>query len=137
MSQPFVYIGTFRLKRGRLDDFRASCREIVQFVETNEPRVIAFNFYGSEDGSEASLVQVHPDADSMLTHMRLLYEHIAEAYDEDSPIDVTTSVQVYGTPTDEVLEMIKGFGPDVPLLVKPHPIDGFTRSAAKQEIGAS
>ncbi len=137
MSQPFIYIGTYRLNEGQLEAFKQTCGGLVEFVESNEPRMIAFNIYANADGTEASVVQVHPDADSMLFHMQLLHEHIASAYDEDSALDVTTSNQIYGTPSEAVLEMIRQFDPGVPLIVKPHPLGGFTRSAAEQAVSAS
>jgi hypothetical protein len=136
-AQPFVYIGTYRLKEGQLEVFKQSCGGLVEFVESNEPRMIAFNVYASKDGTEVSVVQVHPDADSMLFHMQLLHEHIASAYDEDSALDVTTSNQIYGTPTEAVLEMIRQIDPGVPLIVKPDQLGGFARCAAEQAIGAS
>lgn len=137
MSQPFIYIGAYRLKEGQLEAFKQSCGGLVEFIESNEPRMISFNVYANEDGTEASVVQVHPDADSMLFHMQLLQEHIASAYDEDSALDVTTSNQIYGTPSDAVLDMIRQFDPGVPLIVKPHPLGGFTRSAAREAVSAS
>jgi hypothetical protein len=39
---------------------------MVEVVEANEPRLIALNSYVNEDGTEATIVQVHPDPDSML-----------------------------------------------------------------------
>lgn len=69
MSAPFIYIGTYRLKEGKLEAFKQMCGGLAEFVESHEPRVIAFSVYGSDDGNEASVVQVHPDADSMLFHM--------------------------------------------------------------------
>lgn len=65
MSAPFVYIGTYRLKEGKLDAFKQMCGKLAQFVESYEPRVIAFNVYSNEDGSEASvgvplIVKPHP-----------------------------------------------------------------------------
>jgi hypothetical protein len=45
-----------------------------------EPRLIAFNVYVDQDGSNATVVQVHPDADSMLFHMQVARDHISEAY---------------------------------------------------------
>lgn len=134
MSEPFIYIGTMRLKEGKLEAFKQMCGGLAQFVETNEPRVIAFNVYSNQEDTEVSIVQVHPDADSMVFHMRLLHEHITSAFDEDSPLDVTTSGQIYGTPNDTVLEMIGQFDPGVPLIVKPNPLGGFTRSAAEQTL---
>jgi hypothetical protein len=113
MSESFIFIGTHKLKDGKLEDFKKSCGELSEFVESNEPRMIAFNFYGSEDG------------------MRLLREHISGARGEEGSLDVTTSVQVYGPP-GEALEMIKRLSQEgVPLIVKPQPLAGFTRSAAE------
>jgi hypothetical protein len=99
--------------------------------------VIAFNLYANEEGTEASVVQVHPDADSMVFHMRLLHEHISSAGDEESAIDVQTSNQIYGIPNETVVEMIEQFDPGVPLIVKPRPLGGITRSAAERTVGAS
>ena len=44
---------------------------------------------------------------------------------------------MYGTPSEAVLEVIKQFDPGVPLIVKPKPLGGFTRSAAEQAVNAS
>jgi hypothetical protein len=137
VSAPFIYIGTYRLKEGKLEAFSQMCGGLAEFVQSREPRVIAFSVYSTDDGTEASVVQVHPDADSMLFHMQLLSEHITSAYDEDSPLDVATSNQIYGTPSEAVLEMIKEFDPGVPLIVKSQPLGGFTRSAAEQAVSAT
>jgi hypothetical protein len=137
MSESFIYIGTYKLKEGQLEAFKQTCGELVEFIEANEPRMVAFNIYANEEGTEVSVVQVHPDADSMLFHMQLLQEHIASAYDEDSALEVTTSNQIFGTPSEAVLEMIREFDPGVLLIVKPHPLGGFTRSAAKLAGSAS
>jgi len=83
-----------------------------------------------------SNVQVHPDADSMLVHLRLLREHISGAVGEEGPINVTVNNQIFGTPSDAVLEMLGEFDPGVPLTVKPLSVAGFTRSAAEQTPAA-
>ncbi len=135
MSEPFIFIGTHKLKEGKLDDFRRSCVELAKFVEANEPRLIAFNLYIDEAGNEVSVVQVHPDAESMLFHMNLVREHIEQSLDV---FETTTSIQVYGPTTDTVLEMIRELSMSgVPLIVKPHGLGGFTRSTAEQTLAAS
>ena len=137
MAQPFVFIGTHRLKEGKLDAFRSECATLVEVAEANEPRLIAFNFYASEDGSEVSVVQVHPDADSMLVHMQVLREHISSAFDEDGALAETVSIQIFGTPNDAVLGMIEHLSREgAPVTVKAHGLAGFTRSAAEQISGA-
>jgi hypothetical protein len=51
-----------------------------------------------------SVVQVHSDADSMAFHMQVAGEHFAQAYEF---LDTTRSVQIYGTPSDTLLEQMK------------------------------
>lgn len=98
-------------------------------VEASEPRLIAFNVYVSEDGAEATIVQVHPDPDSMLFHMQVAREHIGEAY--RSVLEETERIDVYGDPSDAVMETIRQLaGSGVPLSVKAHHLGGFTRSIA-------
>ena len=129
MSEPFIFIGTHTISEGKLEDFKKSCGQLVEVVEANEPRLIAFHLYVNEDGTEVTVVQVHPDADSMLFHMQVAREHISEAY--QSVLEKTKRIDVYGKPSDAVLEMIRQLaGSGVPLSVKAHHLGGFTRSSA-------
>lgn len=137
MSEPFIFIGTHRLKEGRLDAAREMNQWLCELVESNEPRLIAFNAYANEEGTEIAVVQVHPDAESMLFHMELLSKHITGAYEDEGPLAETTSIQLYGDPGESALEMIKQFNPGLPLIVKPHGLGGFTRSAAPETAEAS
>ncbi|MDX6547273.1 MAG: hypothetical protein QOG33_823 [Gaiellales bacterium] len=126
MASPFIFIATNRLKPGKLDAERARVPGLANFVEANEPRVMAFNEYVNEDGSEVAVVQVHPDAESMAFHMEVIADRAATAYAET--VDVTTSIQVFGTPSNAVLEMLRRqAGAGVPLSVKPHHLGGFVR----------
>jgi hypothetical protein len=61
MSQPFISIATLRIKEGKLDDFTRSYREVVETVKEHEPRIIAFHGFVNEDGTEMTIIQVHPD----------------------------------------------------------------------------
>jgi hypothetical protein len=79
---------------------------MAEFIEANEPRVIAFEAYLSDDETEVTGVQVHPDADSMAFHMQVAFEKIMEF---DQYLD-TESVEVYGVPNDVVLGMMKQIG---------------------------
>jgi hypothetical protein len=57
----------------------------------NEPRVIGFEAYLSDDDTEVTGLQVHPDADSMGYHMQVAFEKIMEF---DQYLD-TQGVEVY------------------------------------------
>ena len=94
MSGPFIFIATNRLKPGKLGDERVRVPGLVEFVEANEPRLLAFNEYVDEEGTEVAVVQVHPDADSMAFHMEVVAERAATAYAET--VNTTTKIQVFG-----------------------------------------
>lgn len=128
MSGRFIFIGTHTLKEGKLEDYRLYLKELVELVETKEPRLIAFNVYFSEDGSKVTGVQVHPDAASMEFHMQVVGDHIREAY---KFLEKTDSIEIYGTPGDGMVEMMRQVaGPGVPVTVKPNHGGGFARSSA-------
>jgi hypothetical protein len=136
MSQPFIFIGTHKIKAGKFEDFKKSYLDLLGIVEAEEPRLIAFNCYLNEDENEVSVVQVHPDAESMLLHMQVAREHIEDAV--GNLLEATVGVQVYGTPNDTVLEMIKQFSmPGVEVSVKPVGLGGFTRSSAEGALSSS
>jgi len=126
VSGPFIFIATNRLKPGKLGDERVRVPGLVEFVEANEPRLLAFNEYADEEGTEVAVVQVHPDADSMAFHMEVVAEHAAAAYAET--VEATTGIEVFGAPSDAVLEMLRRqAGAGVPLRVKPLHLGGFVR----------
>ncbi len=129
MSGPFIFIATNRLKDGRLEDERARVPGLCDFIEKSEPRLMAFNEYANEEGTEVGVVQVHPDADSFELHMGVVRERAERAYAET--LEATTSIEVYGTPSDAVLDVLRQqVGSGVALSVKPHHLGGFTRLEA-------
>jgi hypothetical protein len=126
MSGPFIFIATNRLKEGKLAAERARAADLASFIEAHEPQLLAFNEYVNEDGTEVGVVQIHPDAASMEFHMGVVAERAARAYAET--LEATTSVQVYGEPSDAVLEMLtRQAGAGVAMTIKRQHLGGFTR----------
>ena len=136
VSGPFVFIATNRLKEGKLDAERSRVGELVAFIEEHEPQLIAFNEYASDDGTEVTVVQVHPDAGSMERHMWIVADLAARAYAET--LEATTSVHVFGEPSDAVIEMLeRQAGAGVALTLRREHLGGFTRTAAGSETEAN
>jgi hypothetical protein len=125
MFEPFIFINTCALNAGRATDFEKHFHETVELVRPNEPRLLHFAAYVDEEGSEATIVQVHPDAESMGFHMQVVAQHIAEAQEF---LDFTRmSIEVCGTPSDAVLERMRQLsGSGVQVSVKT-PAGGFNR----------
>jgi quinol monooxygenase YgiN len=105
VTTPFIFIGTHKIKPGQRQAFKAYfttfCSEIV---EPQEPRLHSFYGYTAPDSDVVTIVQVHPDADSMATHMKVGLEHFAEAYAKY--LEPESTLQIYGTLTRDLTEAI-------------------------------
>jgi hypothetical protein len=126
MPGPFIFIATNRLRDGQFDAEQQRVPELSRFIEANEPRLIAFNEYANEDHSQVSVVQIHPDAASMEFHMDVVADRARKAYAQT--IAATTGIQVFGTPTENILRMLRQqAGSGIPLSIGPLHLGGFTR----------
>jgi hypothetical protein len=128
MSAPFIFIGTHAIKEGQLEAYIEYFREFAERVKEQEPRLICFEGYVNEEGTRMTVVQVHPDPESMEFHMQTIGKHIGEAYERF--LDRTERIDVYGVPRGGVVEMMKQLASSgAPLNVSARPVAGFTRSA--------
>jgi quinol monooxygenase YgiN len=126
MSAPFIFIGTHRVKPGKLEEFKAWFANYIDTtVEPNEPRLLSFEAYTDRDTNTVTVVQVHPDAESMVHHLEVITEHIAKAYGDF--LERESSWQIYGTPRAGVLELIQQAAGDEAKPTSQEPFAGFTR----------
>jgi hypothetical protein len=125
MAGPFIFVATNKVREGRLEGEKRRVPEWIDFIQSNEPRLIAFHEYLSEDGTEVEYVQVHPDTDSFENHMRVV-ESSGRSYTET--LEGTTNMRIYGRPSKAILEMLsQAAGSGVPMTVLPEHFGGFTR----------
>ena len=136
MAAPFIFIGTHQAKPGRLEEFKAWFADFCDIVvEPNEPRLLSFNAYANPDASEVTVVQVHPDAESMVHHMSVIAEHVAQAYMQF--LERESRWQIYGTPRAGVMELIQQMGGPAEPVTSQEPFAGFTRLGNSTTTAAS
>ncbi len=105
MTTPFIFVVTHTIKPGKREAFQAYFETFSsEIVEPQEPRLHSFYGYMAADSDVVTIVQVHPDADSMATHMSVGMEHFAEAYAEY--LEPESTLQIYGTLTDALIQAI-------------------------------
>lgn len=123
--EPFVFINTTAVRHGHLEDFKRGFQKVVELAETEEPRLLHFASYTNEEGTEITVVQVHPDADSMALHMELAAKHIQGSHEV---LDHASShIQIYGEPTEAVLEQIRQLAGSGARVTVKTPLAGFNR----------
>jgi len=136
MTAPFIFIGTYQVREGKLEAYKEFWQEFLKYIEAREPRLISINMYVNDDGTEVSVVQVHPDADSMLFHVGVAQQHIGTAYDEY--LTGKANTQIYGTPNEATLAMVDQLNaPGSSVSIKPTPVGGFSRFADVPEGAAA
>lgn len=106
MAEPFIFINSYRLLPGKSDEYKEAFQEVVDIVEAKEPRMLYFAHHVSEDGSEATTVQVHADASNMAFHMELVADQIRRSMDQYLDASSMT-IRIYGTPPDELIDQMR------------------------------
>ena len=105
MTAPFIFIGTHKIKPGKREAFKTYFATFSSdVVEPAEPRLHCFYGYAAPDSDYVTVVQVHPDADSMATHMKVGMEHFADAYAEY--LETESTMQIYGNLTEDLIRTI-------------------------------
>jgi len=92
-----------------------------------------FLAFADEGGSEVSVVHVFPNADAMGRHLQGVQERMARAVG----FIQTTGYQIYGAPSEPVLEAMRGFAQaeGVPLQVQRDYVGGYLRPGGQARAG--
>ena len=114
MAGPLIYVGKHAIKKDKEDLARAASQELARFVEENHPRFLHFQLDISDDGREMTVLQVHPDEESMGLHMQLAGERIAAAYEF---LDKTADIQIFGDPSEAFTAQIHQMAMGAPVMI--------------------
>jgi quinol monooxygenase YgiN len=99
MSDTIVYVDTSDVREGALEELQAGMKELVEFVEANEPRIISYNVYFNEEGTRMTVMHVHPDAASVEYHLEVAGPFFRRFVE----LVTLTSTHIYGRPSETVL----------------------------------
>jgi hypothetical protein len=78
-------------------------KELVKFVEANEPEIIAYNVYLCEDGTRVTVFQVHPDSASAEFHMKVA----GPAFARFIEFIKMSGIDIYGRPSQSLLDRLR------------------------------
>lgn len=99
MSDLIMYVDASDVREGALEELKPAIRELVDFVETHEPQLLAYNVYLSNDGTRLAVVSVHPNSASLEYHLTVagpLFRKFVE-------LVTLSSIHIYGKPSENVL----------------------------------
>ena len=123
MSEHVIFVGTYEIPNGAIDDFLAGNRDMSEFVKANEPRLVSRHTYISSDLSEATTIMIHPDSQSLEFHLQVASSRIQHGVQ----IVRTKHIELYGNVSEalvERLQLVSESSGAWPITVKRH-LHGF------------
>ncbi len=125
MSEPLLYVDTSEVREGALEALEGAIKQLVEFIEANEPQLIAYNVYLSDDGGQMTVVHLHVDSASLDYHM----EVAGPAFRPFADLITLSSIRVYGEPSDKAVRQLEDkarlLGSGDVIVYRPHA--GFAR----------
>jgi hypothetical protein len=131
VSEPIVYVTTWKLEEGRLEDYLRFHDELARIVEENEPAVVAFLAFANDGGTEVTTVHAFPDEATVERHMGILAERVGllpETLKAVTRFAKPVQLQVFGKPGDQATAMDRELAESgVAYSIKPRLLGGFLR----------
>jgi hypothetical protein len=123
MAEPLIFVGTHAIKSGMLETAKAASLDLADFLEANHPRINHFEINIDDEASEMTVIQFHPDEDSLLFHIQVAGEKIRNAYEF---LEGTTNIEIYGSPSQAVVEVVNQMSMGAPVRFN-QAVAGFSR----------
>jgi hypothetical protein len=102
MSQPLVYVDTSDVHEGALEELKVAIQELAEFIQANEPRLIAYNIYITDDGSQMTVMHMHADSASLDYHMDVA----GPRFGSFAHLVTLSSIHIYGEPSEKALRQL-------------------------------
>jgi quinol monooxygenase YgiN len=103
MPQPLIYVDTSDIREGALEELREASRKLAEFIEENEPQLLSYSVYFSEDADQIAFVHVHADQASLDYHMDIAGPRFARFAD----LLTLRSIHIYGEPSEKALAQLR------------------------------
>ncbi len=100
---PLIYVDTSEVREGSLEELKNAIAELADFVEANEPRLISYSVYFSDDGSRMTVTHVHSDPASLDFHMDVA----GPRFERFADLVTLSSIHIYGEPSPKAVEQLR------------------------------
>jgi hypothetical protein len=97
-----VYIDTSYVQEGALDELKKEVGKLAEFVTANVPRLIAYNVYFSDDGSQMTVIHIHPDSASLEEHLDVG----GPIFRKFTDLVTLSSIRVYGETSGRAMRQL-------------------------------
>lgn len=103
MADFVAYLDTSEVRPGKLGELKEAMAELAAFVEQNEPQILSYSVYFSDDGSTMKVLHLHSDVASLELHL----EVAGPKFPPVAPLITMRSIEIFGRPTEELLARLR------------------------------
>ncbi|HEV2547848.1 MAG TPA: antibiotic biosynthesis monooxygenase [Stellaceae bacterium] len=128
-SEEVYWVVTFSIPQGQMDKFKAVVAPLVADTK-KELGALEYEYTASDDERTVEIVERYSNSAAVVSHVTQTFgPKYSKPFLEIAKLE---RFVVYGTPSAEAKEVLKGFNP-----VYMAPFDGFTRTTAAEATGTT
>jgi quinol monooxygenase YgiN len=103
MSERITYVDRSEIRPGKLAELKTAMNELVEFVEANEPDLISYDVYFSEDASKMTVIHVHATSASLEWHMKVA----GPKFPRFAEFIKMSGIEIFGSPPSHLVEQLR------------------------------
>lgn len=103
MAEPLIYIDRSEVREGALEDLKRAMHGLVRLIEANEPALVLYRVYFSDDSRQMTVLHVHRDPASLAFHLDVA----GPMFPTFAPYIRMLGIDIYGTPSGDVLDRLR------------------------------
>jgi hypothetical protein len=103
MPNPILVVDNSEIREGKFEEVKVAFEDLVAFVEANEAEPLAYNIFFDEAGTQVTVVQIHPNPESLERHLVIASPMFRRFGDLLS----LGRVDIYGRPSKAALEQMR------------------------------
>ncbi|MCO4794239.1 MAG: antibiotic biosynthesis monooxygenase [Bacteriovoracaceae bacterium] len=107
MTENVSWVIQMNINSGKLEDFKTLMTEMVNSTNEFEPGALNYEWYLNGEGTNCHIYERYENSAATLTHLGNFGEKFAGRFME---LATPTGITVYGNPSAEVREGLKGLG---------------------------
>ena len=107
MSSSVSWVLVSKVNEGKSADLKALMEEMVPATKANEPGAEIYEWFLTDNGGELHIYERYVDSAATMVHLGNFGANYMERY---LACCTPTRLHVYGEPTDEVKDVLNGFG---------------------------
>jgi quinol monooxygenase YgiN len=125
MAEAVAFVSHFRVKPGRIEDFRPVARAAMERLEAEKPQTLVFLGFVDDDRGTVSWMHVFADQAALDLHVEGSDERARTIADLVEPV----GWEIYGRPSEQVLETFRQLATSTGagLTIEPDFLGGFIR----------